>query len=100
MSNGGRRDRKALQALQGVNVGCGLRRNPAFLAVASEEVRTIQSFRSATRVVEAGGHIVSEDRPSARLFTLHSGWLRILEPHALETPGDDVERPMQPAPLV
>ena len=53
---------------------CALRTNPAFLAVAADEVRTIQSFRSGTRVVEAGGVIVGEDRPSAQLFTLYSGW--------------------------
>jgi CRP-like cAMP-binding protein len=53
---------------------CGLRTNPAFLAVSPEEVHTIQSFRSGTRVVEAGGLIVSEDRPAAQLFTLYSGW--------------------------
>ena len=53
---------------------CGLRRNPAFLAVSADEVRTIQTFRSGTRVVEAGGEIVGEDRPSGQLFTLYSGW--------------------------
>jgi len=53
---------------------CGLRRNPAFLDVSAEEVRTIESFRSGTRVVEAGAPIVQEDRPAGRLYTLYSGW--------------------------
>ncbi len=33
-------------------------------------------------------------------YKLDSGWLRILEPHALETLGDYFERPMQPLPLI
>ncbi len=34
------------------------------------------------------------------LHNLDGGWLRILEPKALETLGDYFERPMQPTPLV
>jgi len=34
------------------------------------------------------------------LYKLDGGWLRILEPHALETLGDYFERPLQPAPLI
>lgn len=34
------------------------------------------------------------------LCKLDSGWLRILEPQALETLGDYFERPMLPAPLI
>jgi hypothetical protein len=29
-----------------------------------------------------------------------AGWLRIMEPHALETLGDYFERPMRPTPLI
>jgi CRP/FNR family transcriptional regulator len=53
---------------------CGLRRNPAFLQVDDDEVRTIESFRSGSRVVDAGGSIVGEERTSPQLFTLYSGW--------------------------
>ncbi|VTU14213.1 Nitrogen fixation regulation protein FixK [Variovorax sp. SRS16] len=34
------------------------------------------------------------------LYKIDSGWLRILEPRALETLGDYFERPMRPAPLL
>ena len=34
------------------------------------------------------------------LYKLDAGWLRILEPHALETLGDYFERPMRPTPLI
>ncbi len=34
------------------------------------------------------------------LYKLDDGWLRILEPHALQTLGDYFERPLQPAPLI
>ncbi|GAA4352002.1 Crp/Fnr family transcriptional regulator [Variovorax defluvii] len=34
------------------------------------------------------------------LYRLEGGWLRILEPHALQTLGDYFERPLQPAPLI
>ena len=34
------------------------------------------------------------------LHRLESGWLRIMEPHALEKLGDYFERPMQPTPLI
>jgi CRP/FNR family transcriptional regulator len=34
------------------------------------------------------------------LYKLDNGWLRILEPRALEALGDYFERPMQPAPLI
>jgi CRP/FNR family transcriptional regulator len=53
---------------------CRLRRNPAFLPVPPEELRAIESFRRGTRFVDAGGIVVEEDRPSAQLFTLYSGW--------------------------
>ena len=35
-----------------------------------------------------------------RLYKLEAGWLRILEPHALETLGDYFDRPLQPTPLI
>jgi CRP/FNR family transcriptional regulator len=35
-----------------------------------------------------------------RLYKLDAGWLRILEPHALETLGDYFDRPLQPTPLI
>jgi CRP/FNR family transcriptional regulator len=34
------------------------------------------------------------------LYKLDAGWLRILEPHALETLGDYFERPLRPTPLI
>ncbi|MDH6167795.1 CRP/FNR family transcriptional regulator [Variovorax boronicumulans] len=34
------------------------------------------------------------------LYKLDAGWLRILEPHALETLGDYFERPLRPVPLI
>ena len=53
---------------------CLLRRNPAFLPVTDEELRTIQSFRIGTRTVEAGRPVIEEGRPSPQLYTLYSGW--------------------------
>ena len=35
-----------------------------------------------------------------RLYKLDAGWLRILEPHALEALGDYFERPLRPTPLI
>ncbi|XPG48660.1 Crp/Fnr family transcriptional regulator [Variovorax sp. KK3] len=34
------------------------------------------------------------------LYRLEGGWLRIMEPHALEALGDYFERPLQPTPLI
>ncbi|RQO61082.1 Crp/Fnr family transcriptional regulator [Variovorax sp. KBW07] len=34
------------------------------------------------------------------LYKLDAGWLRIMEPHALETLGDYFERPLRPTPLI
>nr|WP_233101984.1 Crp/Fnr family transcriptional regulator [Variovorax sp. IB41] len=34
------------------------------------------------------------------LYKLDAGWLRILEPHALEALGDYFERPLRPVPLI
>ena len=34
------------------------------------------------------------------LYKIDAGWLRIMEPHALEKLGDYFERPMQPTPLI
>jgi len=34
------------------------------------------------------------------LYKIDAGWLRIMEPHALETLGDYFERPMRPTPLI
>ena len=34
------------------------------------------------------------------LHRLEGGWLRIIEPHALEKLGDYFERPMRPTPLI
>jgi CRP-like cAMP-binding protein len=53
---------------------CGLRTNPAFIPVSVEELHAIQSFRSGTRVVDAGRAIVDEHRAGAQLFTLYAGW--------------------------
>lgn len=53
---------------------CRLRRSPAFVAVPDEEMLVIQKFRRGTRLVPTGGTIVAEDRASAQLFTLYSGW--------------------------
>jgi len=53
---------------------CGLRKNPAFVPVTADEVRVIESFRSGTRIVEAGRAIIDEQRASPQLFTLYSGW--------------------------
>ena len=33
-------------------------------------------------------------------YKIDTGWLRIMEPHALETLGDYFERPMRPTPLI
>ncbi|MGJ7489029.1 Crp/Fnr family transcriptional regulator [Variovorax sp. ZT4R33] len=38
------------------------------------EVQVIESFRIATRRVEAGGTIIEEHARSAQLFTLYAGW--------------------------
>jgi CRP-like cAMP-binding protein len=53
---------------------CGLRKNPAFLPATANEVRTIESFRSGTRIVDAGRQIIDEQRASTQLYTLYSGW--------------------------
>ncbi|RYF70139.1 MAG: Crp/Fnr family transcriptional regulator, partial [Comamonadaceae bacterium] len=53
---------------------CGLRRNPAFLPLPSEELRSLEQFREGSRVVDAGRPVVQEHHPSRQLFTLYSGW--------------------------
>ena len=53
---------------------CALRTNPAFLPIPEAECEAIQSFRRATRVVEAGRSIIDEHSSSPQLFTLYSGW--------------------------
>ncbi|PBI91334.1 Nitrogen fixation regulation protein FixK [Variovorax boronicumulans] len=53
---------------------CALRRLEAFLPVTAQQLEAIQSFRTGTRRVEAGGAIVDEHRASPQLFTLYAGW--------------------------
>ena len=53
---------------------CGLRKNPAFIPVSHEALRAIESFRTGTRVVDAGQSIIDEHRPSPHCYTLYSGW--------------------------
>ncbi|RZI92934.1 MAG: Crp/Fnr family transcriptional regulator, partial [Variovorax sp.] len=53
---------------------CGLRRNPAFLPLPPDELRSLEQFREGSRVVDPGRLLVQEHHPSKQLFTLYSGW--------------------------
>ncbi|RYF33015.1 MAG: Crp/Fnr family transcriptional regulator [Comamonadaceae bacterium] len=53
---------------------CGLRRNPAFLPLPAEELRSVEQFREGSRVVDPGRPVVQEHHPGRQLFTLYSGW--------------------------
>ncbi|WP_432729818.1 Crp/Fnr family transcriptional regulator [Variovorax sp. W6] len=53
---------------------CALRLLDAFLPCTPDELKTIQSFRTGARRVEAGGSVIDEHRASTQLFTLYSGW--------------------------
>ncbi|MDA8522432.1 Crp/Fnr family transcriptional regulator [Acidovorax sp. NCPPB 4044] len=54
---------------------CRLRRGTqAFTAVTAEELAFIESCRSGTEMVPAGGALIRERQPGGRLYTLYSGW--------------------------
>jgi len=53
---------------------CGLRRTSAFTAVTAEELSFINSIRSGSHSVQAGGILIAEHRPNGRLYTLYAGW--------------------------
>ena len=53
---------------------CRLRKTGAFTAVEPQVLGFIESCRSATLSVPAGGALVRETEANARLFTLYSGW--------------------------
>jgi CRP-like cAMP-binding protein len=53
---------------------CRLRSTGAFTSVAPPVLEFIQSLRTHTAVVEAGGALVREQQSNARLFTLYAGW--------------------------
>ena len=53
---------------------CRLRATGAFTAVKPEVLDFIESFRTTSMAVEAGGALVRENQANARLFTLYAGW--------------------------
>ncbi|MDB5743393.1 MAG: cyclic nucleotide-binding protein [Polaromonas sp.] len=53
---------------------CRLRRTGVFTPVAAAELEFIESFRSGTLTVQAGGTLIHEQKPSGKLFTLYGGW--------------------------
>ncbi|SFE62070.1 cAMP-binding domain of CRP or a regulatory subunit of cAMP-dependent protein kinases [Paracidovorax wautersii] len=53
---------------------CGLRRSPAFTPASAAELETIESLRSGSLSVPAGGTLIRERQLNARLYTLYSGW--------------------------
>ena len=53
---------------------CGLRRSPAFTAASPVEIQTIESLRTGSLSVPAGGTLIRERQINARLYTLYSGW--------------------------
>ncbi len=55
-------------------VDCRLRQQDCFLPVSADELDFIQSCRSGTKAVRAGGAIVAEHRAPQRMHTLYSGW--------------------------
>ena len=53
---------------------CQLRKTGAFTPVERDALGFIETFRSGTTTVAAGGTIIYEQRPNGKLFTLYSGW--------------------------
>ena len=53
---------------------CRLRRTGAFTEVKPDELAFIEAFRTGTLAVKAGHAIISEQRPTGKLFTLYAGW--------------------------
>ncbi len=53
---------------------CGLRSNRAFLNTTDEALAAIESFRTGSKSVPAGGALIEEHIRSNQLFTLYSGW--------------------------
>ena len=53
---------------------CRLRKTGAFTPVKPEVLAFIEGFRKETIAVQAGGALVREGAPNARLFTLYAGW--------------------------
>jgi CRP-like cAMP-binding protein len=53
---------------------CRLRQTSAFTPVKPDELDFIETFRSGTSAVPAGGTIIYEQESSGKLFTLYSGW--------------------------
>jgi CRP/FNR family transcriptional regulator len=53
---------------------CRLRKTGAFTPVSADELAFIESFRSGTSSVPAGGTLIYEQKPSGKLFTLYAGW--------------------------
>jgi CRP/FNR family transcriptional regulator len=55
-------------------IACRLRKTDAFTPVERDALDFIETFRSGTAAVSAGGTIIYEQRPNGKLFTLYSGW--------------------------
>ena len=53
---------------------CQLRKTGIFTPVERDALGFIETFRSSTTAVSAGGTIIYEQRPNGKLFTLYSGW--------------------------
>ncbi len=53
---------------------CRLRQTGVFTPVTAEELAFIETFRSGTSAVPAGGTLMREQNPRGKLFTLYSGW--------------------------
>ena len=53
---------------------CSLRSSGAFTNIQPEELQFIETFRTGTHQVNAGGTILYEQKPNEKLFTLYSGW--------------------------
>ena len=53
---------------------CRLRQTGVFTPVTAQELAFIETFRSGTSTVPAGGTLMREQNPRGKLFTLYSGW--------------------------
>ena len=53
---------------------CRLRQTGVFTPVTAQELAFIETFRSGTSAVSAGGTLMREQNPRGKLFTLYSGW--------------------------
>ena len=53
---------------------CGLRRTENFSIIKPDELAFIESYRTGTLAIQAGGTILHEHHPNGKLFTLYSGW--------------------------